>query len=663
MSQRVVKQPNTRMARRLMWFAGFISIWALFMLCWLASSPGALVTVVISVLLVDGAIFAYATSKGYWFERRVERIWNKTCGGIGFVSEKSQTIMNPLWVAGAQSFTRQHETKQYPKLREVHGDRHSWTGLITAFAGQDPSDYNAYADKFAFSFMVPTVSFEAAEDGRIRIYAGKVPVPAEYEYKPVKHTASSRVVAKAETAPRKEKKHTVPVDYSGYGSVFPDTWSQPTMEIMPERAQAEAAQVKRAEYQQPDARDAQQPAGARYADQQVVEIEARPKEELSSVCRRMEGIAAEHFVLFVPRRAQMSSDPWWRIMYWRMRQLGKDVTVVSPDKQVREAAGAAGFLVLDSKIAHTKPRSSSPVVPPVLAAGPQAQAVPSYDSERALLRSVPMAVDKQGRVWHMPIEETHVLVAARTGGGKGSWIWSLVLRLEPAFRAGLVKFWGCDPKRLELAIGRDWWEHYADTDVGMVELLEQAVREMFDRGSQLQGVARKFTPSVETPLNVVVIDELGYLSSLLTDRKLQMRADIAIKTLLMQGRSNGFAVVGAVQDPRKATVEYRDLFPIRIAGGLNEGKMVDLVLGEDMHDKGAFCESLPLGRQGAGVAYVLDIENDNKPRMVRAAWCSDATIKNVLDPRTRARAEAYEVKDEQPYGQLRPQPGWQYKVE
>jgi hypothetical protein len=646
MSQRVVKQPNTRMARRLMWFAGFISIWALFMLCMLASSPGALVTVVISVLLVDGAIFAYATSKGYWFERRVERIWNKTCGGIGFVSEKSQTIMNPLWVAGAQSFTRQHETKQYPKLREVHGDRHSWTGLITAFAGQDPSDYNAYADKFAFSFMVPTVSFEAAEDGRIRIYAGKVPVPEEYEYKPIKQTAGSRVVAKAETAPRKENKKTVPVDYSGYGSVSPNMREQPTIELRPEPAQAEAAQVKKAEYQQPNARAAQQPAVARYADQQVVEVAVRPDEALTSVRERLEGVVAERIVLFVPLQTQLRTHLGWRLLYARVRELGKDVTVVSPDKQVRQVAGAAGFLVQGPKIAHNKPHPSSPVVPPVHAARPQVLPVRSYDAERALLRSVPMAVDKQGRVWHMPIEETHVLVAARTGGGKGSWIWSLVLRLEPAFRAGLVKFWGCDPKRLELAIGRDWWEHYADTDVGMVELLEQAVREMFDRGSQLQGVARKFTPSPQTPLNVIVIDELGYLSSLLTDKKLQMRADIAIKTLLMQGRSNGFAVVGAVQDPRKATVEYRDLFPIRIAGGLNEGKMVDLVLGEGMHDKGAHCEQLPLGRTGAGVAYVLDIENDNKPRMVRAAWCSDETIRNVLQPRVRAIAEAYEVKDE-----------------
>ncbi len=266
-----------------------------------------------------------------------------------------------------------------------------------------------------------------------------------------------------------------------------------------------------------------------------------------------------------------------------------------------------------------------------------------WAKELQLLEAVPMAVDLEGRWWHMPIKDTHALVAARTGGGKGSFVWSLVLRLEPAWKVGLVKFWGCDPKRLELAIGRNWWEHYADTDEGMVELMEQAVKEMFERGSQLQGVARKFIPSRKTPLNVIVIDELGYLSSLLTDRKLQMRADYAIKTLLTQGRSNGYAICGCVQDPRKSTVEYRDLFPIRIAGGLNEAKMVDLVLGEGMHDAGALCEQIPMGRAGAGVAFVLDAERSMKPLLVRAAWCSDVRIRNTLTPFVRFQAEAFET--------------------
>jgi S-DNA-T family DNA segregation ATPase FtsK/SpoIIIE len=159
-----------------------------------------------------------------------------------------------------------------------------------------------------------------------------------------------------------------------------------------------------------------------------------------------------------------------------------------------------------------------------------------------------------------------------------------------------------------------------------------------------------------------------YLSSLLTDRKLQARADNAIKTLLTQRRSTGYAVVGCCQDVRKSTVEYRDLFPIRICGGLNEGKMVDLVLGEGMHDAGAVAEQIPLGREGAGVAFVLDAERAMKPRMVRAPWCSDETIKRVLQnvPR-RAVDVSQDVKDERavPQWELDTQPlqQWQYSIE
>jgi hypothetical protein len=51
--------------------------------------------------------------------------------------------------------------------------------------------------------------------------------------------------------------------------------------------------------------------------------------------------------------------------------------------------------------------------------------------------------------------------------------------------AGLLKFWGLDPKRIELAIGRGWWDHYADKDEDMVLLL----------GKKSMQVKRKAMPS------------------------------------------------------------------------------------------------------------------------------------------------------------------------
>ncbi len=251
---------------------------------------------------------------------------------------------------------------------------------------------------------------------------------------------------------------------------------------------------------------------------------------------------------------------------------------------------------------------------------------PSY--EQALLQAVPMAHDLQGRIWYMPILWQHLLIAARTGAGKGSWIWSLVLGLAPAWRAGLVQFYGCDPKKLELALAPHYWERYADSETAIVELLEQCVAEMLERAKQLQGKARKFTPSVETPLKVIVVDELGYLSAMLPDKKLRERAEKAVSTILALGRAVGYSLVGAVQDPRKETVGFRDLFPIRIAGGL-PAPMVDLVLGDGMHEAGAYAERIPLGTAGAGVAYVVS-ETDQKPLLVRAAWCDDDLIRQAV---------------------------------
>lgn len=246
----------------------------------------------------------------------------------------------------------------------------------------------------------------------------------------------------------------------------------------------------------------------------------------------------------------------------------------------------------------------------------------------SLLERVPMARDIDGKQWYMPVEGQHILIAARTGGGKGSWIWSLVLGLAPVIDSGRVILWGCDPKRLELAIGRSWWHHYADSETAIVDMLERCVSEMLARALVLQGRARKFTPSREMPLNVIVVDELGYLSTMMPDKKLRDRAERAISTILALGRALGYCLVGAVQDPRKETVSFRDLFPVRIAGGL-PAPMVDLVLGEGMHDAGAYCEQIPLGNAGAGVAYVMD-ETSLKPLCVRAAWCDDLTIRRAL---------------------------------
>jgi hypothetical protein len=96
-----------------------------------------------------------------------------------------------------------------------------------------------------------------------------------------------------------------------------------------------------------------------------------------------------------------------------------------------------------------------------------------------------------------------------------------------------------------------------------------------------------------------------------------------------------------------------NMFPLRIAGGLNEARQVDMVLGEGMHEAGAYCEFIPFTEPG--VAYVLDSERMMKPLLVRAPWCDDEVIQRVLlQTGQRMVSTGNQVKDENLSGQL----GW-----
>ena len=429
---------NTRLARTLVRVVGFCDAWLLFVSCYFAFvSPAGVVGMLVLLLIANGLVGGYAFEQGLLFEWRVERIWKATCSGISGMSGEARSYKNGVYGAYVKG-----ETKTvYPKLREVHGDANGFTAYITAFGGQDPSDFNKVSDKFAFAFQTPFTRFEAAPDGRILMRCGEVQVPQAYEVEP----------------------------------------------------------------------------------QQV--------------------------------------------------------------------------------------------------------AAPAIDLA-AVLQAVPIASDINGQVYTMPIEGNHWLIAGRSGSGKGSWGWSLVFALEPARAAGLVRLWGIDPKGIELALNMQFWDEYADEVEDVVALLEKAVAEMKARTMQLKGRARTFTPSPQTPLNVIIIDELAYISSMLTDKKLQARCDTAIRTMMVLGRAVGYSLVGCAQDPRKETLGFRDFFQYRVALGL-EAPMVDLVLGEKSLENGAVCHQIPKGNKGAGVGFVVS-DYDGKPKLLRSAWWSDEAIAGKL---------------------------------
>ncbi|GAA5010457.1 FtsK/SpoIIIE domain-containing protein [Kitasatospora paranensis] len=244
--------------------------------------------------------------------------------------------------------------------------------------------------------------------------------------------------------------------------------------------------------------------------------------------------------------------------------------------------------------------------------------------------SVEIGTREDGSPWRLRLHGTHVLVAGVTGAGKGSVLWGIVRKLLPAVAAGLVQIWALDPKRMELSFGVGLFAKYASDPERMVELLEDAVERMQERARSFAGRVRSHTPTPDSPFVVVLVDELAFLTAYQPDRDLRRRAEAAIATLTSQGRSVGFCLVGALQDPRKEVINLRNLFPDRVALRMDEAAQVDMVLGSGARDRGAYADLIsPDPHTGAGVGYVRN-EGQPEPVRVRAAYVPDAEISALV---------------------------------
>ncbi len=82
-------------------------------------------------------------------------------------------------------------------------------------------------------------------------------------------------------------------------------------------------------------------------DEQIIYLS--PEEELTNVRERLERAQAKRIILVIPLQTQLRSHVAWRLLSSRTRELGKDVLVISSDRQIRSVAKAAGFRVADSQ--------------------------------------------------------------------------------------------------------------------------------------------------------------------------------------------------------------------------------------------------------------------------------------------------------------------------
>lgn len=251
------------------------------------------------------------------------------------------------------------------------------------------------------------------------------------------------------------------------------------------------------------------------------------------------------------------------------------------------------------------------------------------------LRKLPVGLTEYGTPWTISVLDSHTANAGETGAGKGSLPWNVMRAMAPLIASGTVNAHGLDPKGMELAAGKSLFTSYARDDKECVELLEHLVEQMNQRKKLLgdEGI-RKFTPSRETPLEWINIDELAPLLSY-ASRSDRGKMSEALGMLLTQGRSVGYSLFGSIQEPTKDVFTVRDLFPRRVAMRLPSASYVDATLGDDAVEvDGALSHKIP--ERLPGVAYVKQ-EGKRGVTRVRAGWVDDQDLRDLCDYIERAR--------------------------
>lgn len=227
---------------------------------------------------------------------------------------------------------------------------------------------------------------------------------------------------------------------------------------------------------------------------------------------------------------------------------------------------------------------------------------------------------------------SHLLVVGQTGSGKGSVIWAFVMGVEHMLRrqglAGMVRFYGIDPKRAELSGVRHGFVRIGFDPDAQLAVLSSLVAVMRDR--QRSGL-RSFSCSEECPWIVLVFDEFNSVE-VSSDLKWKREMRAALGALLSQGRSAGIVVIAAAQQGQKDAIgPYRDHFVSRIALRVGSKAETDLVLGPGAVEQGALPHEIPPasvsnGYRTAGVGYGLSLVHPGFVRF-RAPFVSDEDIR------------------------------------
>jgi S-DNA-T family DNA segregation ATPase FtsK/SpoIIIE len=82
-------------------------------------------------------------------------------------------------------------------------------------------------------------------------------------------------------------------------------------------------------------------------------------------------------------------------------------------------------------------------------------------------------------------------------------------------------------------------------------------------------------------------------------------------------------VIGQIQDPRKEIINFRHLFPVKIAMRLDEPSQADMVLGDGVRQRGAAAHEI--SEETPGIAWAK-LDGRREPDRARAFHTTDADL-------------------------------------
>lgn len=270
------------------------------------------------------------------------------------------------------------------------------------------------------------------------------------------------------------------------------------------------------------------------------------------------------------------------------------------------------------------------------------------------MHNIPFAITEKGDVWSLA--RIHTLFLGQTGAGKSSLVNTLCAQLAPAMLEGTAKLYAIDPKpkgEIEKywSTVKDFYTDFALSDEldKWIEIIETVAKpltggaktnrvqiksqEEIDSGEAEKRIkATEWKPTKETPLTILLIDELpSLLSRLKTERKAEFeRVVTLLNIILYMGRAGGILLFAGTQSmsDKDIGVIARDQFPNRVALRQASQYFNDLILGEGAtkngYDSTAFPEKDP---EFKGRAYARGEEGS--PIQIRFPYYTPGEILEI----------------------------------